>query len=88
LRDLATDLVVGRRLPDAFEIALELLTILLPVRFAAGAIRRRFSAAFPATAPTNAADNRADRSCYATNRGSSDSTSSLFRDRRNFDVFG
>jgi hypothetical protein len=52
LRDLATDLVVGRRLPDAFEIALELLTILLPVRLPAGALRRRFSAAFPATAPT------------------------------------
>jgi hypothetical protein len=51
LRDLATDFLVVRRLPDAFEIALDLLTILRTVRLA-GAIGRRFSAAFPATAPT------------------------------------
>jgi hypothetical protein len=48
LRDFATDFLAGRRLRGAFEIALELFTI----RLAAGAIRRRFSAAFPATAPT------------------------------------
>jgi hypothetical protein len=52
LRDLATDFLVGRPLPGAFEIALDLLTILRTVRFAAGAIGCRFSAAFPATAPT------------------------------------
>jgi hypothetical protein len=52
LRDLATDFLVVRRLLAAFEIALDLLTILRTVRLAAGAIGRRFSAAFPATAPT------------------------------------
>jgi hypothetical protein len=52
LRDLATDFLFGRRLLGAFEIALDLLTTLRTVRLAAGAIGRRFSAAFPATAPT------------------------------------
>jgi hypothetical protein len=51
LRDLATDFLAVRRLPAAFEIALDLLTIFGAVCFAAGAIGRRFSAAFPATAP-------------------------------------
>jgi hypothetical protein len=50
LRDLATDFLVGRRMPGAF--ALDMLTILRMVRLVAGAIGRRFSAAFPATAPT------------------------------------
>jgi hypothetical protein len=52
LRDLATDFLVRRRLPGAFESALDLLTIFRTVRLAAGAIGRCFSAAFPATAPT------------------------------------
>jgi hypothetical protein len=52
LRDLATDFLVGRRRPVAFEIALDFFTTLRTVRLAAGAIGRRFSAAFPATAPT------------------------------------
>jgi hypothetical protein len=52
LRDLATDFLVGRCLRGALEIALELFTTLRTVRLAAGAVGRRFSAAFPATAPT------------------------------------
>jgi hypothetical protein len=51
LRDLATDFLLGRR-RGALEIALELFMTLRTVRFAAGAMGRRFSAAFPATAPT------------------------------------
>jgi hypothetical protein len=52
LRDLAMDFLVGRCLRGVFEIALELLATLRTVRFAAGAIRRRFPAPFPTTAPT------------------------------------
>jgi hypothetical protein len=51
LRDLATDFLAGRCLRGAFEIASELFRTLRTVRLA-GAIGRRFSAAFPATAPT------------------------------------
>jgi hypothetical protein len=52
LRDLATDFLLGRRLRDVFEIALEPFTTLRTVRLAAGAIGCGFSAAFPAIAPT------------------------------------
>jgi hypothetical protein len=52
LRGLAMDFLRPLRLRGAFEIALELFMTLRTVRFAAGAIGRRFSAAFPATAPT------------------------------------
>jgi hypothetical protein len=52
LLGLAADFLRVRRLWGAFEMAVELFMTLRTVRFAAGAIGRRFSAAFPATAPT------------------------------------
>jgi hypothetical protein len=43
---------------------------------------------FSSNSAHHSADNSADRSCYAANRGSGYSTSSLFRNRRDLDVFG
>jgi hypothetical protein len=49
---LATVFLLGRPLRGFFEIVLEVFMTLRTVRLEAGAIGRRFSAAFPAIAPT------------------------------------
>src|SRR5437773_12365408 len=43
---------------------------------------------FSGNSAHHSADNRANRSCYTASRGSGDSTSGLFWNSRDFDVFG
>jgi hypothetical protein len=43
---------------------------------------------FSGNSAHHSADNSANRSCYTASRGPGDSTSSLFWNRRDFDVFG